>query len=76
MHMRLGGRQQDEKRQPQVASGKAHVGYWGKFLYWKGGQGLEQAAQGGGGVTIHGGVQKMRRCGTLGHGLAGMVALG
>jgi len=38
--------------------------------------GIGQAAQGGGGVTIPGGVQKTRRCGTLGHGLAGMVVLG
>jgi len=37
---------------------------------------LEQAAQGSGGVAIPGGVQKMCRCGTWGHGLAGMVVLG
>jgi len=37
---------------------------------------LEQAAQGGGGVTIPGGVQKMCRRGTLGHSLVGMVVLG
>jgi len=37
---------------------------------------LEQAAQGGGGVTIPGEFQKTRRCGTSGHGLAGMVVLG
>jgi len=37
---------------------------------------LEQAAQGSGGVTIPGGVQKMCRYGTSGHGLAGMVLLG
>jgi len=30
---------------------------------------LDQAAQGGGGVTIPGGVQEMWRCGTEGHGL-------
>jgi len=40
------------------------------------GQALEQATQGSGGVTISGGVQKMCRCGTLGHGLVGMVVLG
>jgi len=28
------------------------------------------------GVTIPGGVQKVCRCGTLGHGLVGMVVLG
>jgi len=33
-------------------------------------------AQGSGEVTIPGGVQKMYRCGTLGHGLVGMVLLG
>jgi len=37
---------------------------------------LEQAAQGSGGVTIPGIVQKMCRCGTSGHGLIGMVVLG
>ena len=42
----------------------------------KSGQALEQAAQGGGGVTIPGGVQKTCRCGILGHGLVGMVVLG
>ena len=51
-------------------------GILGKFLYWKSGQGLDQAAQGGGWVTFPGGVQKMHRCGTSGHNLAGMVVLG
>jgi len=37
---------------------------------------LEQAAQGSGGVTISGGVQKTCRCSTSGHGFAGMVVLG
>jgi len=40
------------------------------------GQALEQAAKEGGGVTIPGGVQKPCRCGTSGHGLAGVVVLG
>jgi len=40
------------------------------------GQALEQAAQGGGGVTSPGGVQEMCGCGTLGHGLAVVVVLG
>jgi len=40
------------------------------------GQALEQAVQGGGGVTIPGGVQKKCRCGTSGHGLAGVVVSG
>jgi len=40
------------------------------------GQALEQAAQGGGRVTVPGGVQKTCRYGTSGHGLAGMVVLG
>jgi len=31
---------------------------------------------GSGGVLIPGGVQKLCRCGTWGHGLAGMVVLG
>jgi len=40
------------------------------------GQALDQAAQGGGGIPIPGGVQKTCRCGTLGYGLAGTVVLG
>ena len=62
--------------QNEVVSGVIQIGYWEEFLYWKSGQALEQAAQGGGGVTIPGGVQKMCKCGTSGHGLAGMVVLG
>ena len=37
---------------------------------------IEQAAQGCGGVTIPGGVQKTCRCDTSGYGLVGMVVLG
>jgi len=37
---------------------------------------VEQAAQGGGGVPIPGGVQKTCRCGILGSGLVDMVVLG
>jgi len=37
---------------------------------------LEQAAQGGDGVTIPGGVQKTGRCGASGYGLVEMVVLG
>jgi len=40
------------------------------------GQALDQAAKGGGGVPIPGGVQKPCGCGTSGRGLAGMVVLG
>jgi len=52
------------------------VGYQETFLHCKSGQALDQAAQGGGGVPIPGGVQKPCGCGTLGHGLAGMGVLG
>jgi len=45
-----------------------------KFL--RNGQALEQAAHGGGGAPIPGGVQKTCRCGTSGHGLAGVVVFG
>ena len=34
-----------------------------KILHWKGGEALEQAALGGGGITVPGGVQKTHRCG-------------
>ena len=40
------------------------------------GQALGQAAQGGGGVAIPGGVQNSCGSGTSGHGLAGMVVVG
>ena len=42
-------------------------------VYGQSGQALELAAQGGGGVTVPGGVQKS---GTSGHGLVGVVVLG
>ena len=35
-----------------------------KFVLVKSGEALEQAARGGGGVTVPGGVQGMWRCGT------------
>ena len=37
---------------------------------------MEQAAEGGGGVTISGGVQKTYRCGTSVYGLVGVILLG
>jgi len=46
------------------------------FLTERGGQALEYAAQGSGGVTSPGGVQKTYKYSTSGHGLAGMVVLG
>ena len=67
---------QDERRWPQAASGGVQVGYWGKCLSCKSGQGLGQAAQGSGGVPIPGGVQTPCGCGTWGHGLAGLGVLG
>ena len=39
-----------------------------KFLFRKSGQALTQAAQGGGGVTVPGGVQETWRCVTERHG--------
>lgn len=45
------------------------------FLYWKSGQASEEAAQGGGGVTTPGGVQKMCRDGTWGQGVVGTAVL-
>ena len=47
-----------------------------KNVFTESGQALEQAAQGSGGVTIPGGVQKACRCGTSGYGLVSMVVLG
>ena len=58
----------------QVALGEAQVGYLEKLLR-KSGNSSEQASQGGGGVTICGGVQETCRCGTEGRGLVGMVEM-
>ena len=46
-----------------------------KIIIRKSDEMLEQAAQGGGGVTIPGFQEKGRR-GTEGHGLVGMVVIG
>ena len=47
---------------------KREVGYREKFLVRKSSDAVAQAAQGGGGVTIPGGVQELSRCGTEGRG--------
>jgi len=47
-----------------------------KFLRWESGQALGQAAQGGGGVPVPGGVQTPCGCGIWGQGLAGVGVLG
>jgi len=57
-------------------SRKAMAEYIFTGIMWVKDQALEQAAQGGGGVTVPGGVQKTCRCGTLGSGSVGMVVLG
>jgi len=49
---------------------------FGNIFLRKNGEALEQAAQGGSGVTIPGGVQEMCRCGTADYGLVGTVADG
>jgi len=61
---------------PQVASGGFRLDIVKNFVTERVGQALEQAAQGSGGVTVPGGVKKMCRCSTSGHGLAGMVVFG
>ena len=50
--------------------------YYEKFLLRKSGQALAQTAQGGGGVTIPGGVQKQWRCGTEGCGQWAVLVVG
>jgi len=57
-----------------VLTNASQVGYWEIFLFQESGQTLEQAAQGGGGVTIPGGVQETWGCGI--EGLVGMVGMG
>ena len=49
---------------------------FGNIFLRKNGEALEQAAQGGSGVTIPGGVQEMCRCGTEGCGLVGILVVG
>ena len=46
---------------------------WKKFPLQKSGQMLEQAAHGGDGVAVPGGVQETFRCCTEGHGLLGNI---
>ena len=48
---------------------KVQVGHQEKFLLRKSGNVLEQAAQGGGGITFPGDVQETFRCYTEGDGL-------
>jgi len=55
--------------------GELQVGYSEEFLLRKSDEELEQPAQGGGGVTVPGGVQEKQRCGTEGHGLLRMVVV-
>lgn len=61
---------QEETKWPQDVPGEIQVGYYEKFLK-KSGQVLEQSAQAGGGVAVHGGVQEMFRSYTKRWGLAG-----
>ena len=46
------------------------------YILRKSGQALARAAQGGGRVTVPGGVQGKGKCGTEGCGLGGMVRMG
>ena len=64
----LNNKRQDKRQQPQVRPGEVQIGYEEKHLHCKGGQALEQAAQGGGGITSPGAVSKLHSCGALGHG--------
>lgn len=59
----------------QVAAGEVWIGYKEKFLHRMSGAAVAQAAQGGGGVTVPGGVQETFTCGTEGQSV-GMDGLG
>ncbi len=48
---------------------EVQVGHEEKFLLRKSGEAVAQAAQGGDGVAIPGGVQELRGCGTEERGL-------
>ena len=47
---------------------EVQVGYQENFLFSKSGKILEEAAQGGGGVTFPGGFQEKSKYSTWGHG--------
>lgn len=53
----------------QVVTGRVWTGYQAEFPHEKGGQALEGAPQGSGGVPIPRGISKLCRHGTKGHGL-------
>ena len=63
---------------PQVVPGEVQVEYHEEFLLRKSGAAVAQAAQGGGAVTVPGGVSEPCGCGTedmvSGHGGGGLVA--
>ena len=60
----------------RLHQGRFRLGIRKKFITKRVVRHWEQAAQGSVGVPTPGGVQKTCRCGTSGHGLAGMVVLG
>ena len=60
---------QGDKKWPQAVPGEVQVGHQKEFLHGKSGQALEGAVQGGGGISIPGGVQGMTGHGTQCHGL-------
>lgn len=64
----LGNKWNNKRKGPHVVPGQLLVGYWERFLHCKGGQALEQAAQGSGAVPPLTGF-KMCGCGTEGCGL-------
>ena len=53
----------------KLCEGKFRLDIWKNFFSKNGGQALVQAAWGGDGVTVPGGVQEMFRCCTEGHDL-------
>jgi len=61
---------------PSVVPREVQVGCLEKFILCYSGDALEQAAQGGGGVTNRGDIQEPWRCGTGRIWLVGMVGMG
>ena len=53
-----------------------HILYQEKFILWKSDDALAQAAEGGGELTVSGGVPELWRCGTKGCDLEGMEGMG
>ena len=68
-------KRQDKRKPPQVTPGEVYIGHEAKHLHCKGGQALEEAAHGGGGITSPGGVSEIYKCSAWGQDLVMKLAV-